>query len=424
MAILQRRISAPSWVKGLTVYEVNLRQYTSGGTIREFEEHLPRLKELGVGILWFMPLHPIGIKNRKGTLGSYYSIRDYREINPEFGTLDDFKKLVDKIHKLGMRVIIDWVANHTSWDHAWTIEHPDLYMHNDQGEFMPPYPDWEDVIKLDYDNPGLWEVMINAMEFWLSETGIDGFRCDMAHLVPTHFWNMARFRLDKIKAVYMLAESENLDLLTYAFDTIYNWKLLHLMNDFASGTTSLFDFVSLVQKNLQALPSGSTFLNFTSNHDENSWNGTAGKRLHQFRDLFTVFCFILPGIPLIYSGQEAGEEKRLAFFDKDEIIWKEDALRNLYVKLTSYKKLYIPLNNQDDLLEISVDHNNHTILRVIRKKAGQEMMALFNTSEREMAYSIHPDYQYHDVDSNETLPHGTWNTIFLAPYGYRIFIKD
>jgi len=189
---VSQKYKFPEWAANQIVYEVNLRQFTPGGTIKEFREHLPRLRELGVGIFWFMPLQPIGLKNRKGTLGSYYSIRNYCDLDPAYGTLDEFMDLVNEIHTMGMYVILDWVANHTAWDHHWVNEHPEFYRRNEAGEVHPPFPEWEDVIGLDYTNPGLHEKMIGCMKFWLEKAGIDGFRCDMAHLVPTSFWNEAR----------------------------------------------------------------------------------------------------------------------------------------------------------------------------------------------------------------------------------------
>jgi glycosidase len=334
----RKNIEAPNWIKNQAIYEVNLRQYTKGGTFGEFEEHLPRLKELGVGVLWFMPIQPIGQKSRKGSLGSYYSIQNYTAINPEFGTMEEFKSLVKKIHDLGMKVIIDWVANHTAWDHHWTIDHPDFFDRNENGDFLPPNPEWTDVIHLNYGNPALWYEMISQMEFWIRETDVDGFRCDMAHLVTTLFWNHARYHLDKVKPVFMLAETENHDLVEFAFDVIYNWKLLHGLNDLAAGRINAADVLTIAKNGADYLPKGAAELNFTENHDENSWNGSAIERIHYFLEPVTVLTFTLPGIPLIYSGQEAGNYKRLSFFDKDEIPWKEDKMSRLYQTLIEVRK--------------------------------------------------------------------------------------
>ncbi len=214
----QSNVVHPLWAKDVGIYEVNIRQYTPEGTFNSFGKYLPQLKELGVGILWLMPINPIGVKNRKGKLGSYYSVRNYKKVNPEFGNLKDFKLLVKKIHKMGMHVIIDWVANHTSWDNVWVKEHPEFYTKDANGNFVPPVADWSDVIDLNYNNKLLWKYMVDAMKYWLTETNIDGFRCDVAAMVPTEFWNYARKELEKIKPVFMLAEANEPELQIHAFD--------------------------------------------------------------------------------------------------------------------------------------------------------------------------------------------------------------
>lgn len=213
-------VITPEWVKNAVIYEVNVRQYTPEGTFNAFTEHLPRLKTLGVDILWFMPVNPIGVKNRKGPLGSYYSVKDYTAVNPEFGTMEDFRRLVEQVHEQGMYAIIDWVPNHTAWDHRWTKEHPDWYKQDEKGEFVSPF-DWTDVIQLDYDNEEMRQEMIEEMIFWIRESDIDGYRCDVAHMVPVDFWDEARKELDKVKPVFMLAESDQYFLHKNAFDMTY-----------------------------------------------------------------------------------------------------------------------------------------------------------------------------------------------------------
>jgi len=328
----------PAWSRNLTVYEVNLRQFTPGGTFREFREHLPRLKSLGAGILWFMPLQPIGILNRKGSLGSYYSIRDYTEVDQAYGTMDEFNSLVKEIHELGMFVILDWVANHTAWDHHWTKEHPGYYRLDSNGRFTPPFPEWEDVIKLEYDSVPLRQAMIGAMGLWLEKTGIDGFRCDMAHLVPTSFWEEAKEQLVQIKPdLFMLAESDLRELTNKAFNVLYNWNLFHCFNDVAQGRKKATDLLAMLQAEVFDFPAHAANLLFISNHDENSWNGSELERLGLALEAFAVVIFMLPGFPLIYSGQEAGNAKRLSFFDKDCIEWKDDKMFGIYEKLTALR---------------------------------------------------------------------------------------
>jgi len=419
-----RKINKPAWVNGRTIYEVNIRQYTKSGTFREFESHLPRLKELGVGILWFMPIQPIGVKNRKGNLGSYYSVSNYNAVNPEFGTMEEFKKLVEKIHSIGMKVIIDWVANHTAWDHHWTFDHPGYYTKDDHENFKAPFPEWEDVIHLDYGNPDLWDDMIKSMAFWLKETNIDGFRCDMAHLVPTLFWNRARRDLDRIKPVYMLAESENHDLLEYAFDTIYNWKLLHAFNDIAQRKIDAIDLSDILIKELKYLPEGAGFLNFTSNHDENSWQGSAIERLHYYLEPITVLSFIIKGNTLIYSGQEAGNYRSLKFFDKDEIEWKEDKMFGLYQKLIRLKRTYPDLLN-GDLSPIKNDKGDK-VLSFIISREKQKVLSFMNFTEESLIFHIkcgNFDGEYIDIVSNENIELNCHNPIEIKPFSSQVLIK-
>jgi glycosidase len=226
----------PEWSRNSVLYEVNIRQYTREGTFKAFEKHLPTLSKLGADVLWFMPIYPIGVVNRKGELGSYYSVRDYTAVNPEFGTIEDFKEVVENAHELGMHILLDWVPNHTSWDNKLTIEHPEWYMRDSTGKFMPPVgTDWTDVIQLDWNQKGLWDYMINALKFWV-DMGVDGFRVDHPHNSPKEFWEKARSELERIKPVLMLAEHEGPDLfLEKGFDMNYSWELYHLMTNVAQG---------------------------------------------------------------------------------------------------------------------------------------------------------------------------------------------
>ncbi|HPE57795.1 MAG TPA: alpha-amylase family glycosyl hydrolase [Bacteroidales bacterium] len=423
---MQRKINTPAWVAGNTIYEVNLRQFTKEGTIKAFEEHLPRLKELGVGILWFMPIQPIGKKNRKGTLGSYYSISDYKKVNPEFGTIDDFKSLVKKIHDLNMKVIIDWVANHTAWDHDWTVDHPEFYSKDENGNFKAPVEDWEDVIHLDYGNPDLWDTMISDMQFWINEAGIDGFRCDMAHLVPTLFWNRARRDLDKIKPVYMLAESENFDLLEYAFDTIYNWKLMHAMNEVAAGTSHANQLGETISNEFNYLPKGASFMNFTSNHDENSWQGSAIERIHYFLEPLTVLTFLIPGMPLIYSGQEAGNYRRLKFFDKDEIEWKDDKMFELFQKLAELKGKLPNFSNKVEMRIVNSDASEK-ILCIALFENDAKCLFLLNLSDKAVDFYVkcqQLEGPFRNAIQQEVKTgYSCHNQFKLSAFGYLILVK-
>jgi 1,4-alpha-glucan branching enzyme len=381
----------PVWSRNLTIYEVNLRQYTTGGTIREFREHLPRLKSLGAGILWFMPLQPIGTLNRKGTLGSYYSIRNYTSIDNAYGTLEEFISLVKEIHDMGMFVILDWVANHTAWDHHWTKEHPEYYRLDAKGHFTPPFPEWEDVIKLEYDSQPLRRAMIDAMRFWFEKTGIDGFRCDMAHLVPTSFWEEAKRELVKIKPdVFMLAESDLHELTNEAFNVLYNWNLFHCFNDIAQGKKNVVDLKNMFPSEIFGFPENAANMLFISNHDENSWNGSELERLGLALEAFAVLIFMLPGFPLIYSGQEAGNAKRLNFFDKDQIEWKPDKMSGVYEKLTALRAEHPVFANGAlvNCFKVIPSNVDSQVLAVKFSDGTNNVVAIINLSAQPVSFSL------------------------------------
>jgi len=322
-----------------TIYEVNIRQYTQEGTIEAFIEHLPRLKKMGVDIIWLMPMHPIGKKNRKGSLGSYYSISDFTDINPEFGTRHEFKNLIHEIHTLGMKVIMDWVANHAAWDNIWTINHPDFFASNEAGEFLSPY-DWTDVIQINHENEQAHDALHEAMCYWVKEFDIDGFRADLAHLTPVHFWVKARMLTESIKPnLIWLAESDDVNY-AVAFDVFFSWKWMHKTENFFKNHSSISELIDVLYQQNEPFPSHVKQLYFTSNHDENSWNGTEFEKYGIYANALAVFSFFYPnGVPLIYSGQEVANNKRLHFFDKDEIDWNSQTnLMDFYQRLSLARK--------------------------------------------------------------------------------------
>lgn len=377
----QKLFTVPEWTKNAVIYEVNIRQYTPEGTFKAFEKHLPRLKKMGVDVLWFMPVHPIGGQNRKGSLGSYYSIKDYKAINPEFGTEEDFKNLIKKIHEMGMYVMLDWVGNHTSWDNVWTKTNPEFFSKNDKGEFYPPVADWSDVIDLNYDNKELWKAMIDAMKYWVKEFDVDGFRCDFAVGVPLEFWIEARKELEKVKPLFMLAEASE-PYLHKAFDATYNWQLKDVMNNIPSGKLNALALSNHIKDEIKNYPSEAYRLNFTTNHDENSWSGTEFERLGPAVDAFNVYVFTTWGIPLIYSGQEAGLNKRLRFFDKDTIFWNNLKYEKFFSSLIKLKKENTALWNGKfgGNIELLKNSNEDNVLSFIRSKDKNKVIAVFNFS--------------------------------------------
>jgi alpha-amylase len=327
----------PAWSRHAVIYEVNVRQYTPEGTLAALQRHLPRLRQLGVDILWLMPVQPIGRKNRKGALGSYYAIADYTAVNPEFGTEADFKSFVNAAHRQGMKVILDWVANHTAFDHPWTTQHKDYYVTRADGTIINARDneghdtDWTDVAELNFDNAGLRRAMINDMRWWLDRTGLDGFRCDVAGGVPTDFWVDARRELAKTRPdLFLLAEAED-PRIHAAFDMTYAWQLHHLLNDIAQGkkSTAVLDGYFAMDDSLFG---GDAYrMTFTSNHDENSWNGTEFERMganHQ--PAFVLNATSQRSMPLLYAGQEVSMKKRLRFFEKDTVDWSGPSLARFY----------------------------------------------------------------------------------------------
>lgn len=337
------RFTIPETLHATSVYEVNLRQYTTEGTISAFRAHLPRLQEMGVDVLWFMPIHPIGIKNRKGTLGSYYSVKDYLDINPEFGTRDDFRNLVQDAHRRGMRVIIDWVANHTAWDHPWTREHPEYYLRDQAGGFISPY-DWTDAIQIDHRSAGEQEAMIDAMAYWVKEFDIDGFRTDLAHLTPLPFWVEARKRIEQIKpALIWLGETEDPAYFS-AFDINYALEWTTFTEQFVKDSLPVSAMTGFLEKQWKLMPQDSWQLYYTSNHDENTWNGTEYDKYGVYARALAVCTFTLPGaLPCIYGSQEIPNHKRVPFFEKDHFDWPEvPALQLFYARLLDYRRKRFP----------------------------------------------------------------------------------
>jgi glycosidase len=337
---------APSWVKSATVYEVNVRQYSANSKLTSVTKDIPRLKKLGVKVLWLMPIYPIGLENRLGSLGSPYSIKDYKKVNPEFGTSADLKALVKAAHAAGLHVILDWVANHTAWDNAWVTNHPDWYTQVGGQIISPAGTGWNDVADLNFDNSAMRSAIISSMKYWVTNFDVDGFRCDAAGMVPQDFWEDAAVELAKSKKLWMLAEDgSSLNLLENAFNANYNWRLLGVLKGLASGSGSQSQIDNLVESQITSYPAGTYPLNFITNHDENSWNGTAKEFYGAAEDAMAVLTYTLPGVPLMYNGQEVGLSKRLQFFEKDPINWKSYGTKGV-AKTTFYTRLNsVKLNN-------------------------------------------------------------------------------
>jgi len=416
------------WFDSSVIYEVNIRQYTKSGTFNAFREHLPRLKELGVDILWLMPINPISEKNRKGTLGSYYSISDYKKVNPEFGTIHDFNLLVTQAHNLGMKIILDWVPNHTGWDNNWINEHPEWYTREGGKIIHPAGTDWTDVADLNYDNFEMRDAMIDSMAFWVTNSDVDGFRCDVAGSVPSDFWNKASMELNSIKPLFMLAEdSSNYALLQTAFNSNYNWSMLHAMEKAATGNGNKAAIKDIIRQVESRYPSGTFPMNFITNHDENTWNGTAYKRFGNSKDLMTALTFLIPGIPLIYSGQEAGLDKSLKFFEKDEISWADLSESELLKKLISIKKENTSLYNGAAGGSIKfINCTERSILAFIREREDSRVLFIGNFNKEKKEFNLREFSQpseYRNGITDEVVDIATNQGFSLEGFEFKIYVK-
>ncbi|MGZ3184519.1 MAG: alpha-amylase family glycosyl hydrolase [Telluria sp.] len=403
--LLSAALSAPAhavvdhvaWSRNANIYEVNVREYSKDGKFDAVTKDLPRLKKMGVDIIWLMPINPIGVKNRKGTLGSYYASRDYKAVNPEFGNLDDLRKLVKTAHGMGMKVIIDWVANHTAWDNPWVTEHPDWYKKNAKGEIYAvtwnpdsPNPEyWTDVVGLDYNNKALWTGMIDAMSYWIKEADVDGFRCDVASAVPTPFWNEARDQLGKLKPVFMLAEADKPELQEHAFDMTYAWDSGSLFRDIAKGKKDARDLREFFEHPKVAFPPDSYRMRFTSNHDWNSWDGSDTEMYGPAFRAMAVLAATIPGMPLIYDGQESVLDKRIKFFETDPIEWRNYPLQGFYAGLLKLKHENKALWNGDAGGDMQVlDTGNDKVFAFKRTKDKNVVTVVVNVSGGPQSYTL------------------------------------
>lgn len=373
------------------LYEMNIRQLTPEGTLAAATAHLDLLHDTGVDAVWLMPVHPIGVAERKGSLGSYYSIRDYCDINPEFGTFADFDRFVARAHELGMVVLLDWVANHTSRDARWLTSKPyGWYERDSRGEALVPF-DWSDTAKLDYSNREVWQGQIDAMRFWLTEHGVDGFRCDMAMLMPPEFWREAAAQLRQTKPdMFMLAEAEEQWLFESAFNACYTWQLHHMMCDIARGRCRTDALRRYIFEDRERYPAPAMRMMFTSNHDENSWNGSEFERLGDAARIMAALTFVLPqSLPLIYTGQEFGSDRRLAFFDRDPLQTRTpNEYTDFYGRLAAMKHRNAALHSmQNSFIDIR-NNAEDCLMTFVRESDGNRVICIMNLSP----YAIHADF--------------------------------
>ncbi len=422
------RPQAPAeWAGSTVLYEMNVRQFTPEGTFAAAERQLPRLRELGVDIVWLMPVYPIGEKGRKGSLGSYYAIRDYRAINPEFGTMADFERFLDRAHKLGMRVILDYVANHTSPDHAWVTEMPsEWYVRDSTGVPVVQY-DWTDIAKLNYATPAVREAMFDVLKFW-TDKGVDGFRCDAAKEMPDDFWTDAFVRLRAVRPdLFLLAEAEGPQFHADGFDATYAWELHHLLNSIAQGKQSAADLRELLGKYAEEYPAQAFRMMFTSNHDENSWAGTEFERMGDAAATMAALTYVLPqSLPLIYTGQEIGYDHRFAFFEKDPVpAWEPNRWTAFYTKLNALRHDNPALASGAAGGEMAYMGGAVSDLMAFTRTAGDnKVVCLFNLSARQQPVipTVEVGGEYTDAMTGAQRTIVPGEEFALGPWEYLILV--
>ena len=407
------------------IYEANIRQYSLEGTFNEFTKDIPKLKELGVKIIWLMPIYPISTTKSKGTLGSYYAISDYTKVNPEFGEITDVENLIKTAHKNGMYVILDWVANHTGWDHVWLKEHPEYYTKNEKGEITHTVgTDWTDVADLNYDNLEMRAEMLKDMKYWVEELDVDGFRCDVAGMVPVDFWEHTVAELKKVKPIFMLAEAWEPNLMENAFDMAYGWDTHHKMNHIAQGKENVKNWDDRMIQIDTMYQSDDILMNFITNHDENSWNGTVRERLGAASEVMLALAYCAPGMPLIYSGQEYDMDKRLLFFEKDTIIKTKGKVWPLMQKLAELKLSNQALHggkNAASYTKIKTS-SPEDILIFSRQKGQDKITFMANLSKMEVAFTTEKEGVSVDYFTNEKVTFSKDKTQTLKAWEYKILI--
>lgn len=423
----------PEWSYSAVLYELNIRQFTEEGTLNAAIERLPFLRSIGIDAIWLMPIYPIGVEGRKGSLGSYYSIRDYKGVNPEFGTKDDFRAFVSAAHAMGIKILLDWVANHTARDARWITEQPaDWYERDENGVAKVPW-DWTDTAKLNYANHDVWLGEIDAMRYWVEEFGVDGFRCDMAMLVPIEFWQEASWELHKLKSdIFMLAEAEEDNLFDRAFNMSYQWNVHHIMVDIAKGARRVWDLRNAIHSERARYPREAMRMSFTSNHDENSWSGSEQSRFGAALEIMTALTFLMPStMPLLYTGQEVGYDHSFEFFERDAIparVYHENRTTELYRRLIALKHRERALDAGErggDMIEIE-NNAKDCMITMVREVEGSRVVAILNLSP----YTIHADFNtgiyagtYRDVISGERVELSQHVERDLVPWQYQILVR-
>ncbi|MEZ4858729.1 MAG: alpha-amylase family glycosyl hydrolase [Flavobacteriaceae bacterium] len=440
-----------SVLENAVIYEANIRQYSPEGTFNAFAQDIPKLKELGVKIIWLMPIHPISMAKRKAKgdllvadiedpeerkkyLGSPYAVANYTAVNPDMGTMEDFSAMVDIAHENGMYVILDWVPNHTGWDHPWITEHPEYYTKNNKGEITDPIQDngepwgWTDVADLNYGNQEMRKAMIDEMMFWITEQNVDGFRCDVAHGVPLDFWETCIPTLRSKKALFMLAEAELPYLLTgeNLFDMCYAWEGHHVLNSIAQGKENSERFDRYMDSIASKFEKDDILMNFVTNHDENAWAGPLKERMGDASEVMTALTYVMPGMPLIYSGQEYDMDYRLSFFGKDTIPKTKGTMWPLLEKLGKLKNNTSSLRGGKEAASYSrmATSNDKNILAFSRKMENNHLVFMANLTNKPASFTIEVEGEYLNALTNEKVVIKQYDTHNFNPWQYLILIKQ
>jgi glycosidase len=422
-------VGLPDWALGSTIYEINVRQFSASGKFTAVAAELPRLKALGVDVLWLMPIHPIGEVHRKGALGSYYAAKDYLAVNPEFGTEQEFRDFVQAAHAHGLRVILDWVPNHVSPDNSLTKTHPHFFWRDDQGNLTPPHgTDWTDVVQFDFNAPGLLDYQADVLLHWVKNFGIDGFRCDVAWGLPTPFWNEVVKRVRAVKAdALFLAEAELPQQQVSAFNLSYGFDLHHAMNQIAQGKKSASGIDEAYAKIRAHFPRGSALMVFTSSHDENSWAGTEFDRMGMGYAPFAVLTFLLDGVPMIYNGQEVGLDRRLEFFERDPIVWPKEThpTTKLYQVMTKLRRENPALHTGAPMRRLDTT-DNATFYAVERAAAGRQVVGIFNLTPKDAKADLFDPAltgEWRDAFTGETVKLDALVPLDLKGWRYRVLVR-
>ncbi|MCX9147198.1 alpha-amylase family glycosyl hydrolase [Erythrobacter sp. WG] len=417
------------WTRDAVLYQLNTRQFTPEGTFRAAQKQLPRLAAMGVDIVWLMPIHPIGEANRKGSLGSPYAVRDYRAVNPELGTEAEFRAFVDEAHRLGLKVILDWVANHSAHDNPLTVSHPEWYTRTPEGALMSPQgTDWSDVADFDYSQPGLRRYMTESLAYWVREYGIDGFRCDVAGYVPTDFWETARAELDKLRPVFTLAEWEQRDLHAHAFDATYGWGWKEAMQRLVKSGEGAGPIRGYYAGQSETWPRAAMRMVYTENHDQNSWDGVAAEIYGPAYEAAIALSFVGSGLPLIYNGQEADNDRQLKFFERDPIAWKEGRYDDLFRRLIALKTAQAALHNGRfgaAMIEVPTSQSAD-VYAFTRGEKGARVFSVFNLSPRPHAVTFeHARHHgsYTDALTGAPVRFAGDESLDLPAWGYRIYTE-